>query len=195
MIPSALREEPSPHRFIGGIATSAAIYVPVTKKRKRQAAEFSHMSVPLLIRLIDSGHIRSSDISQHLHSVTKNRTARNKEYYASLQALEEANQVYAHLAGAQVKLQVTSSPLSRSKWWKTTELNPRLATLLGCIAYFETGTLDIEPAQLRDRVFAASHGSSIYLSLGIFSQTQQTQMLRLRSSISRATLASQDWRF
>lgn len=91
-------------------------------------------------------------------------------YFESLCAIAEANQIYSQLPGARVDLQVTSSPLSKSRWWRTfSKRIPRPGTrvlrdVFSCIALFETGFLDVDPAAIGEETIAVSNANSIFVA-------------------------------
>ena len=79
----------------------------------------------------------------------------------SLVALARAKQLYDELPGATVSMAITKRPLHLAGWAMDIESNR--ASKFGCIANFETGTLDIGPNAISS-VMAMSSGNSIFVA-------------------------------
>jgi len=99
----------------------------------------------------------------------------------ALKVLAFATQVYLQLEGATISLKILQTPLNEvpwlrrgtAKWCKrkqpgdrffqsTVPLRPRRSSVLGCIAYFESGTLLLPPRDLEETLAIAS-GNSIFV--------------------------------
>ena len=92
----------------------------------------------------------------------------------SLEALRYASLVYEQIPSATVSLGVISKTLHDVKWSRThtppfnRAMRLDRASMFACIAYFESGFLDISPLALSN-VMAMSSGNSIYASKKLLS--------------------------
>jgi len=89
------------------------------------------------------------------------------EWMDSLEALWDASELYQGLPGALVELSVSKARICRYDWSRADVSGPpgekSLAWELACIATFETGYLNIDPATMVN-VMGVSTGSSLYMS-------------------------------
>lgn len=100
-----------------------------------------------------------SFINPELHLESNARTFTSIK--TSLVALAKAKQLYDELPGATVSMAITKRPLHLAGWAVDVESNR--ASKFGCIANFETGTLDIAPNAISS-VMAMSSGNSIFVA-------------------------------
>ncbi|RDW60754.1 hypothetical protein BP6252_12137 [Coleophoma cylindrospora] len=90
--------------------------------------------------------------------------------YSSLSALNFASEVYSNIPDARVELATTSIPMHTFHWSNDLDIGQRLdhARSLSCIASFESGYLNIRPAELRE-VMGISAGNSLYIAQFLWS--------------------------
>lgn len=79
----------------------------------------------------------------------------------SLIRLAYAASLYHHLPGATISLSVVKCPIWEVHWF--TRLLKELSAKFACITFFETGTIDVQPEQLKP-VMGLSSGNSIYVA-------------------------------
>jgi hypothetical protein len=155
--------EPEQYFFLCGDVSSAAIYLPLDSN-PRIKAKRNKMTIPQLMRCISEGDISEDDIRTAFYFTTQRQMG--NPYLMSLSAISAAQKVYAQLTGARVDLQVTNQPLCETMWWA--ELRSRkcrpLHAIFSCIAYFETGTCDVDPEDMYDHIFAVCHANSIFVT-------------------------------
>ncbi|KAH6653268.1 hypothetical protein BKA67DRAFT_569058 [Truncatella angustata] len=162
MMPHAIGEAPTPHCFVCGVPGLAAIYLP--SYIPQSTIGNNTLKVSQLISCIENGDLNHHQIANALAYV--GTSASKSVYFDSLCAVEAAERTYSQLPGAKVDLQVTSLPLCSSKWWREFK-KPNcqlLQATFSCIAYFETGSYDIEPSNIGNQAFAISHSSSIFVA-------------------------------
>lgn len=83
----------------------------------------------------------------------------------SLMAVAAAEAIYSKLPGAKVDLQVTSSAICKPHWWNESQKPERqtLQAIFSCIAYFQTGGLDLDMSTIGSETLALCHASSIFV--------------------------------
>ena len=79
----------------------------------------------------------------------------------SLVGLAHPASLYRHLLGATVSISVVGCPLWEVQWFR--RIHMELSAKFTCISFFETGTNDVQPEQLKP-VMALSSGNSIYVA-------------------------------
>ena len=169
LIPVAAGEIPEPHAFVCGDPNLAAIYVSgrcSSSLVARARAENCRLTLQQLILCMEEGYI----VEDHIVTALT-RIARQTKHFESLQAFSVAGHVYSKLDGARVDLQVTSRRISAARWWKASVGSHELplAASLSCIAYFETGWLDIHPESIGENTFAMCHSTSIFVASSMLS--------------------------
>ncbi|EXM13238.1 hypothetical protein FOTG_18304 [Fusarium oxysporum f. sp. vasinfectum 25433] len=158
--------EPESHTFVCGNPESAAVYVQ-SSLRFKVSVRNNRMSVMQLYKCIKELDISSRHVALALQEVgTSNPCSKTDTYFESLCATGAASKIYAKLPGAQVNLQAMSLRVSKAKWWQSMRapLSNRLQTIMSCIAYFETGALDVDPKDLGEHTFAVCHATSIFVA-------------------------------
>ncbi|KAL7945338.1 hypothetical protein V8C42DRAFT_322840 [Trichoderma barbatum] len=156
-----------PHFFICG-DTETAIYLP-SNQNLAQPVRKNCMGALQLYRCINAADINESHIVKALEEVSlSNPLGGNGSYFESLCAIGVASEIYSGLPGARVDLQVTRMQMSKSKWWQSVKsLGPlesmELWTSMCCIAFFDTGTIDLNPEDLGYHSFAVCHANSIFV--------------------------------
>ena len=166
-MPPGPGEKSIEHTFVCGDVESAAIFVSTDQKAKLKNLK-NEMSVKDLLLLIDSGGINRSQLVSRL--TNSGHISKFSTYFQSLQAVHEAEQIYSYLRGAQVDLQITSHTLSLSKWWNESSnsivnSNARdLRNVFSCIALFETGFMDVDPASIGEDIIAMCNANSIFVA-------------------------------
>ncbi|KAI0147171.1 hypothetical protein GGR57DRAFT_493955 [Xylariaceae sp. FL1272] len=156
--------KPSPHIFVCGDPDSAAVYIRSSFVSQSPVKD-NCMSTMQLYTCVKEGDITNRHIAYVLMT---NRTSWSKSqaYYESLSAIEISSRIYRNLPGARVNLQAMSLTVSRAKWWQDMKKSgsDKLQAIMSCIAYFATGTLDINPDDLGKHTFAVCHGTSIFVA-------------------------------
>lgn len=179
-IPSTAGEDPTPYEFFCGHPQLAAIYFP-QHLTKRPKLEKNQLKVTRLLELMEDGTIYAPAIRyaliKELYKDPIEQDGDGCSYYNSLRALFMVSCIYSTLQGARVDLQMTSRILSDSSWWRSlwltggsvTKHSEHLANTFACLAYFETGGLDVHPASIGGQVFAMSHSNSIFVFRSLLS--------------------------
>ena len=166
-MPPGPGEKSVDHTFVCGDAQSAAIFVSTEHKTKLKNLK-NEISVKDLLSLIDSGGITRSQLASRL--IDSGYLSRFSTCFQSLQAVHEAEQIYSYLRGARVDLQVTSHTLSLSKWWNNSSYSivksdtRDLRNVFSCIALFETGFMDVDPATMGEGIIAMCNANSIFVA-------------------------------
>lgn len=85
--------------------------------------------------------------------------------FRSLRCITILDEIYSQLPGSKIDLNSLSRPIGDLKWQKKFPSNEPLPpeNIFSCIAYFETGYLDIDPDTLKEN-FALSCHDSLYVS-------------------------------
>lgn len=169
-VPAGDGEQPTRHIFLCGDPSLAAIYIGERCAEKPPVAN-SCMTAPELIQSIEEGDLEQDHIARALRSITLMAQRDGSSYFRSLHAFAVANRIYSTLDGVRVDLQVTSKVLSAARWYKqttfTSTCSPGAAAILSCIAYFQTGGMDIDPTSIGEVVFAICHSNSIFVLDGL----------------------------
>ena len=103
----------------------------------------------------------------------------SKAHLRALKALAIATGIYSQLEGATIPLKVVEIPLDTAPWHRkhgNRDLNLQnfaRSDSLACIAYFESGTLLLEPDEL-DEAFAIASGNSIFVTEALMSDPFET---------------------
>jgi hypothetical protein len=123
------------------------------------------------------------------------------EYFKSLRALSTAAEVYKLVPNATIDLGISSRPLHSSFWASSVgqsghpsaysfKLDRR--TTFACIAYLDSGWIDIQPNLLTD-VMAMSSGNSIFVTSTLLCDPSETpadhEIKRVVGNIGRAGIA------
>jgi hypothetical protein len=90
--------------------------------------------------------------------------------FETFEALSTAASVYKHLPDATVAVQSLDRPILNAKWHrtvlsvdsKTQRRRQKRNIALALVAYFDSGTCDLDPSDM-DRALAVSSGDSIYV--------------------------------
>jgi hypothetical protein len=98
-------------------------------------------------------------------------TIRLTNQNADDKAIAAAEKIYSNLRGAKVYLQVTSSTISKSSWWTKFQKSERqtLKAIFSCIAYFQTGGLDLDTSTIGPETLAVCHASSVFVAWRLLS--------------------------
>ncbi|KAK5044626.1 hypothetical protein LTR84_010640 [Exophiala bonariae] len=99
---------------------------------------------------------------------------------ASLHAFASAAAIFETLPEATISLSVMKQPLSEAKWF--THRDPTLGSLFSCLALFETGSIDIQPDDLKE-VMAMSAGNSLFMAEYIFNDPRDDPGIPVRRTI------------
>ena len=113
--------------------------------------------------------------TKHFHVTSPDSAAKQyfqipleARYYRSLFALAHAESIYRELRGALVDLGSTSTPFCSLRWVDgPTGSKLHRGEVLACIAFLETGKLNLSPFDLR-HVMAISSGNSLFVSYRLF---------------------------
>ncbi|KAK8867354.1 hypothetical protein PGQ11_005932 [Apiospora arundinis] len=171
MIPSGPGEPPALHRILCGDVHSAVIYVPLSGSLNSFKND---ITIPQFFHCIDEGNFPMDRIAEAIGLVCKDPAYRR--YFESLNALTVAAKVFSHLRGARTHLAVINRPVTQAQWW--TELQSPsplfLESMFSCIAYFETGMLDINPRTIGSRTFAICHDTSIFVAASLLNDPAET---------------------
>lgn len=161
-VPGRLGSKWEDYSIVCGEPCIAAVYLPSRIREERQ----TQMAVGQLIDCLERGEIELSHLAESFAAVYFK--FEGSTYFRSLEAIDTARHVFDKLPGAKVDLRVTLASLSGAKWWQSTryEYNHRLglSATLSCIAYFETGGLDIDPISIGRDTFALSHNASLFVA-------------------------------
>lgn len=166
-IPPGPGQEVMNYTFVYGDANTAAIFVPTRGRLTLKTLE-NEMSAKDMVLCIERGDVTESQLAARL--LDPGHCQEFDVYFESLRAIHEAEQIYSQLPGARVDLQVTSLTLSSSKWWKACREDVRksnartLNHVFSCIALFETGFMDVDPAAIGEDVIAISNANSIFVA-------------------------------
>lgn len=172
-IPPSFGAQPEPYYFVCG-DVKTAIYLPSSHKLRKSVWN-NCMDVMQLHRCIKEGNISSAHIVKTLEEVSKSTSLeKSGDYFESLCAIGTASKIYSRLPGARVDLQVIRMQISKSKWWQSLKSlvalqSMKLRTTMCCIAFFETGTIDLNPEELGDHSFAVCHSNSIFVGSRLLS--------------------------
>ncbi|KAI5456013.1 hypothetical protein BGZ63DRAFT_397291 [Mariannaea sp. PMI_226] len=154
-----------PYRFLCGDLSLCAIYIPISVPIDG-LVQNNCMSTMELYKCIKEGDIAAKHVTEALDKISQSAHRRLGGYFQSFFAIGAAGDIYAKLPGAQVNLQAMSLRVSKAKWWEAM-LKPqssKVHAVMACIAYFETGGLDVNPEDLGDYTFAVCHATSIFVA-------------------------------
>ncbi|KAI9718267.1 MAG: hypothetical protein M1812_004257 [Candelaria pacifica] len=146
-------------RLLYGDPLVAAVYVPTSA--------WSETSIDLGLNhvtgILKEGQFDIDRLELHLNKPLT-IGGQYQDYFKSLSTLTVAANVYSYLDSARVNLAITKTPLARRKWLHDIE-NGHISrrSAFACVAWFETGSVDIDPVDLTE-VVAISTGNSLYIS-------------------------------
>ena len=147
---------------------------------------------------LDSDIVDAAELQVAIHMCTK-----KSGYFDSLKALAEAYKIYNGFNGATISPSAVTKPINGANWagnikiqsetkicLSSISLLNRLQTF-ACIAYFESGCLDMDPSQF-DNVMALSSGDSIYVASWLICDPAERQpaasVRRLHGNVGKAGL-------
>jgi hypothetical protein len=132
----------------------------------------------------------------------------NSEYNQSLQGLCIAAEIYESVPGATLSLEVIDEPLWKAKWipkrdksqindkvlvwakWRAPKI--QRADAFSCIAFFESGSYNIDPEGLTS-VMAVSSGDSIYVTAALINDPHEasgsTEIRRIIGNVGNPGIA------
>jgi hypothetical protein len=116
-----------------------------------------HLNSAQMSKFFDTGHLDAQKIFEHLHFSDKIPER------LPLMGCAIAAELYADLPHATISTLVLSRPLSSAHWLKQTYQSGQLILELtlpqtfGCLAMFDSGTVNLEPSSLSE-AFAMSSG-------------------------------------
>jgi hypothetical protein len=195
-IPPEPGAEPELYDLVGGNLAYAAVFVGVQDRRQR-ASRKKIMTFEQLLRALKEGWVTIATVAKSLVGILNHYSTYMGTYFLSLRALNAARHLYHELPGAKVDLQVTSRTASVAKWWKTYlevdraevkvtrqqdyALNEDtirsfkivsgvpLSTTWSCIAYFESGGINVDPYAIGSHTFAMCYSTSIFVAKSLLS--------------------------
>jgi len=127
------------------------------------------MDVPQLVRCVEQGELETEWLICLLLDFFDRPIS--ECLVESLMAIAAAEKIYSNLRGAKVYLQVTSSTISKSSWWTEFRESERqtLKAIFSCIAYFQTGHLDLDTSTIGPETLAVRHASSVFVACRLLS--------------------------
>ena len=159
----------------------AEVLLPAWAEDKR-AVLSENLEVGYVISKIEAGLITAASISSFLvddmvekppddstDNMKKFRKTQLEEFHKSLGALLMAAGVYRDLPNSTINIGVTSQPLAEAKYFQINTANypqiktSKLADKFSCIAFFESGIINIDPKELSE-VIAISSGNSLHIA-------------------------------
>lgn len=159
LLPLRPAAKPQLCRFFCGDSSIAAIYIAVDLLIGEP--EDNCLTVSELLKCLESANITDIDIG---HTQNHRRGAHyGRETFKSLWAVNKAYEIFKGLPGAKVHLKVTAMTISEARWWVEQDKYGLQATF-ACIAYFETGVLNLSVGDIGRSTFAMSYTNSIYVS-------------------------------
>jgi hypothetical protein len=164
-----------------GIRDIAAVLLPPWAKDKTAVLP-EKLELDYVISEIEAGLFSAASLSEILdipvgslwierQQLDENDEARNteanyiraqsKEVAKSLDALVKAAKVYRDLPNSTIDIGVTSQPLAAAKYLESS--GSMLADKFSCIAFFESGIINVDPEELNE-VIAISSGNSLHIA-------------------------------
>ena len=141
------------------------------------------------------------DMTEMLAAIIE--VTKDSDYFNSLKALAEAYKIYNEFDGATVSPSAVTKPIIDANWARNMKTQSKTDTCLSsisllnrlqtfaCIAYFESGCLDMNPSQF-DNVMALSSGDSIYVASWLICDPAECQpaesVRRLHGNVGKAGL-------
>jgi hypothetical protein len=194
-LPPGLGKKKIKYEFVCGDPSMAAIYRPVEPNRPHQLSR-NAMSLAELLHFLEKGYVEASRLIAKLRK--KAYPACYTTYFESLESLYCVEEIYSGLKSACVNLRLTCRPVPKSHWaslfkgpMKGSSVSP-VARALSCIAFFETGELELDPLQL-EGVLALSHNNSIFVAAQLLEDPTEKNLRfpvkRLIGNIGRPGLA------
>ena len=183
----APREKPILHDFMYGDPSIAAIYRP-SKTRYQTEVEDNCLRPKELLELLQDGSVSDSVLLQRIDMIN----AASYGILHSLQALEFAGRIYAHLDDAKIDMRICSSNLYASHYaLRLQALDHRIGTegqdnsdtamvnlklAFSCIILFQTGRIDIDPEHL-EGAMAISYNDSIFVAQSILADPSHSDSI------------------
>lgn len=110
------------------------------------------------------------------------------EHLASLNAFLQASKIFENFPEATIALSVMKQPLGEAKWCKHDPQASALGKALSCLAFFETGSVNVDPVELKD-VMAMSAGNSLFMAGFLFNDpsndSEDLQLGRIIGNIGK----------
>ncbi len=108
-----------------------------------------------VISELESGLISFEDLSEYLHAHVQGMwIVSDPSVMISLQVLLAASEIDRGFPDSTVDIGITAKPLNEAKWFKTKA--SVLSRNFSCIAIFESGGLNIDPAELNEVIVISS---------------------------------------
>lgn len=167
------------------------------------AFEQKHIHLASLIELFTDGKVDSYRLCKHLGDLGSWDVTR--DVVLALRALAAGALLYDFLPGATISPELFSSNVLRSRHWTREAVNGASdnheslmpmtltrASAFSCIALFESGSFDFNPADL-EQIMAISTGDSLYVAAPLLSDPaanlEPFEVRRVIGNIGRAGLA------
>lgn len=151
--------------FLYGDSSRAAVYQPA----RRAVLGRSDLALPAdyIIRALENGDLDAFRFVNHFIPLSHPQLVNlnTSDYFRSLLAFAQADQIYATLPQVEINLTVFEKTLCASNWAQSLFRDPRREfekkVSLACTSLFDTGYLDLQIEDL-EGVLAISSANSIY---------------------------------
>jgi hypothetical protein len=162
-----------PGESLFGSKDTAAVLLPPWANHKTTVLP-ENLEVNYVISKIEAGLITTDSFSHLLiddmiekppddskSNMKEVRKTQLEEFHKSTGALVMAAEVYRDLHNSTINIGVTSQPLNTAKYFR--KATSKLAEKFSCIAFFESGIINIDPRELTE-VIAISSGNSLHIA-------------------------------
>ncbi|KAF2015051.1 hypothetical protein BU24DRAFT_410730 [Aaosphaeria arxii CBS 175.79] len=185
--------------FLCGVPKFGAVYLPSRRTSSGKLIPLRVGAAPIcqVQKLLNRGFINKEWWAYSLIRNGEFWSKRFPTYFRSLEALVDLNLIYSGLPGARVDLRAASRPISDAAWCIQRSVcksqSPSISAdiAFSCIAYFETGHVDLEPKTIQNAM-AISCESNLYVSTLLLQDPQETPnvpLTRITGNIGKPGLS------
>jgi len=185
------------YKALCGDPSTAAIFCQQEPSERDSTSKCNSAMKPSdIAAILDSKLIHESFLSKHLKHLW-DFGKDQQPYFQALHAASAAADLYGQLKGSTIDLSVTSKSLAKTTWFPGSTQYAKQRFLsrtqaFACIAFFESGGLELSPDRL-ENVMALSSGSSLYVAEALLRDpwitANQGEIRRLTGNIGRAGLS------
>ena len=185
------------YEFVSGDLDTVSLYC--TKGNTAGVGQFGDERVNLgtILDVFSKEAINGALLGKHLQDMSQSMGAGGAGFFDTCSALNHARKLYESLPGATISPQVlTSKKIMAELSWAKEPLNQdglmTRAAAFSCIAWFESGTMEISADHLMN-VMAISSGDSLYVAAQLLcdpaANVKPYEVHRVVGNIGRAGLA------
>ncbi|KAI9158181.1 hypothetical protein HJFPF1_06172 [Paramyrothecium foliicola] len=170
-----------------------ADHMDISYKQMMELIENSRFSVPSLLSYLTSGMTIYLDKGCYPATGSEQVVIFRNPFHESLRALALAADIYRLLPSATVSMStIVTQSLCKARWVPDSHKTMTRAETFACLAFFETGNLDLSPSTLIN-VMAMASGDTMFISTSLLCDPSEVpnenEVTRVIGNIGRPGLA------